>query len=138
MHMFCLLDTGIMDDVSRWQLVGMVLLFASTGVQLVGEGVMPWLWMGVIAVGSAVVVLAWRWRLREVWVATSTGEAISTAVSATGPVVVGIIVVGSVLLSFSYPLNFSMFAGGLLAGYFVVFTAEEIAFHRRVQSVAGT
>lgn len=127
-----------MDNVSRWQLAGMVLLFTISGVRLVGEGVVPWLWMGVIAVGEAVAVLAWRWRLRELWVATSTGESISTALSATSPVVVGLIVVGSVLLSFSYPLNFSTLAGGLLAGYFLVFTAEWIEFHRRVQSVAGT
>lgn len=127
-----------MTDVSRWQLVGMGLLFAASAVQLVGEGATPWLWLGAVAAGSAVVVLAWRWRLRDAWAATSTGESVSAAVSAASPVVLGLVVVGSLLLSVSYPLNFSTFAGGLLAGYFVASGAEWLELPRRVQRVAGT
>jgi len=120
-----------MEDVSRWQLVGMALLWTLSGVQLLGAGVATWLWVGVVALCSTGGVLAWRWHLRDAWRTTSVGESVSAA-NSTGQVVLGLFFVGCLWLSFSYTVVFLTFATGLIAGYFVVFAAEWLDLRARL------
>jgi hypothetical protein len=126
-----------MTDGSRWQLLGMALLLPVAGLQLVGEGVTPWLLASAIAVGSAVATLSWRWRLRDAWRATAVGESISAGLSTAGPVVMGLLFVGGLWLSFSYTVAFSTLATGLLASHFVDLGAEWVDLQTRVRTVGA-
>lgn len=123
-----------MDDVSRWQLVGMALLATSTGAQLLGEGITRWLWAAVVAVASAGAVLAWRWRFRAVSPVPSVDDLYVSA--ATLVVVLGAF--GAIVwLQIASTELFYVVAHGTLGGWFLVFLAERIARQSRAQTATG-
>lgn len=123
-----------MENVSRWQLVGMFILLTSTGAQLLGEGVTTWLWAAAVAITSAGCVLLWR-QLQSAWSVPWVDELYASAIAL---VVVLLAFGGLVWLQIVNTDAFYIVAHGTLGGWFIVFIAERVDPVERIHNTAGT
>ncbi|WP_299272516.1 hypothetical protein [Halovenus sp.] len=122
-----------MNNLMRLQLIGMALLLTATGAELLREGVTQLLWASVLAVGAAVCVLAWRWRLKAVLSVPSVDELYALAISLS---VVLLVSGGMLWLRMVNAPLYHILAHGLLLGWFITLIAERIDHRRGVQNVA--
>jgi hypothetical protein len=107
-------------------------LAVSVGMDLVGDGVWPWLVSGTVAVTGAVGTLIWADAVREWW-ATEVGEPSTFALGAALSLCLVPAVVAPLLTPEPVLYAYRLFALGLVGGYVIVSVCDQTGVSRRVR-----